>query len=390
MTVPDTIRQVTTPKDAGAPAQARLEPSGDGVLVVRLVGAWRMGRARPPPQEFEHALEAQGARRVALDASEVESWDTALLTWVTTVLAICRARGVEVDRSRLPPGIGRLIQLSEAVPERVVSQKPPRPSFVARIGIASSRAWKGVLDVLAFLGRIVPALRRFVTFRAQFRTSDLMLLIQDAGVQALPIVTLVSIIVGLILAFVGAVQLSLFGADLYVANLVAIAMVREMGAMVVGIIMAGRTGAAYAAQLGTMKVTEEIDALTTFGISAIDFLVLPRLVALFVMMPFLCLYSILLGILGGGIVGVGMLGISPELYLDQTLSALSMTDLWGGLFRGAVYGVLVAVIGCLRGMQSGSSAAAVGAATTSAVVTTLVMIVVADGVLAVLFNLLGI
>jgi len=378
------------PETSAPAAEARFETSSDGELLVRLAGAWRLGGTRPHPAAFASALEAQTIRRVVLDASDVASWDTALLTWVATVAQICGERGVELDRSRLPAGIGRLIQLSEAVPEQIERAAPARPPWIARVGIAASRSWRGGLDVLAFLGRIVPALFRFVTFRARFRGDDLLLLVQDAGVRALPIVTLVSVIVGLILAFVGAVQLRLFGADIYVANLVAVAMVREMGAMVVGIVMAGRTGAAFAAQLGTMTVTEEVDALTTFGISAMDFLVLPRIVALVLMTPFLVLYAIVLGIGGGAIVGVGMLDISPELYFDQTLSALTLTHLWGGLFRGSVYGVLIAVIGCLRGMQCGNNAAAVGQATTSAVVSTLVMIVVADGVLAVLFNLLGI
>ncbi len=385
MTVPAAIPEISAP-----PAEAHFEPAADSVLVVRLVGAWRLDGARPPTSTLASALEAHPTRRVVLDASEVTSWDTALLTWVASVGHLCRERRIDVDRSRLPPGIGRLIRLSEAVPEQVVREVPERPSWIARVGIVATDAWRSSLDMLAFLGRIVPALGRFVTFRARYRPADLLLLVQDAGVQALPIVTLVSVIVGLILAFVGAVQLRLFGADIYVANLVAVAMVREMGAMVVGIVMAGRTGAAFAARLGTMKVTEEIDALTTFGISAVDFLVLPRVVALVVMTPFLVLYAIVLGIGGGAIVGVGMLDVSAELYFDQTLSALSVTDLWGGLFRGSVYGVLIAVVGCLRGMQCGTDAAAVGEAATSAVVTTIVMIVLADGVLAILFNLLGI
>ena len=206
----------------------------------------------------------------------------------------------------------------------------------------------------------------------------------------MPIITLVSIIIGLILAFVGSVQLRMFGADLYIANLVGIAMVREMGAIVVGIIMAGRTGAAFAAQLGTMKVTEEIDALSTFGISPMEFLVLPRVVALFLMTPLLCLYSIVLGIFGGALVGVGLLGISPQLYLDQTLQALTLVDLYGGVFRAAAYGVLIGITSCLRGMRCGQDAAAVGEATTGAVVTAIVAIVIADGLMAVVFNAVGI
>jgi len=379
-----------TQAESALPAEARFEPGADGVLSVRLGGAWRLGAARPAPVEVVRALDAHPTRRIVLDASAVASWDTSLLTWVASVAQIARAREIAVDRSGLPPGIDRLIQLSEAVPERAVREPAATPPWLAQVGIAASDLWKDTLELLAFLGRIVPALGRLVTFRAPHRPGDFQLLMQDAGVQALPIVTLVSVIVGLILAFVGAVQLRLFGADLYVANLVGIAMVREMGAMVVGIVMAGRTGAAFAAQLGTMKVTEEIDALTTFGISAVDFLVVPRIVALVVMMPFLVLYAIVLGIAGGAIVGVGMLDVSAELYVDQTFSAIKLADLWGGLFRGSVYGVLIAIIGCLRGMQCGSNAAAVGEATTSAVVTTLVLIVVADGVIAVLFNLLGI
>jgi phospholipid/cholesterol/gamma-HCH transport system permease protein len=154
--------------------------------------------------------------------------------------------------------------------------------------------------------------------------------------------------------------------------------------------MAGRTGAAYAAQLGTMKVTEEIDALTTFGISPIDFLVVPRIVALFLMMPILCLYGSVLGCVGGALVGVGLLDLSPQLYLDQTVDSLSFSDLYGGLFRGTVYGVIIGVTGCLRGMRCGNDAAAVGRATTSAVVTAIVAIIVADGVIAVLFDAMGV
>jgi phospholipid/cholesterol/gamma-HCH transport system permease protein len=295
-----------------------------------------------------------------------------------------------VDRSGLPRGVDHLIRLSEEAPDKAPRKETSPAPFVERVGIAATRFFERSREMLEFVGQVVPSLVRFATFRAQFRRTDLVQHVSEAGAQALPIIALVSVIIGLILAFVGAVQLRLFGADLYVANLVGVAMVREMGAMVVGIILAGRTGAAYAAQLGTMKVTEESDALTTFGISTIDFLVTPRIVALFVMTPFLCLYSIVLGILGGALVGVFMLGLSPKLYFDQTVSALTLSDLWGGVFRSAVYGALVAITGCLRGVQSGTNAAAVGAATTSAVVTAIVAIIVADGVMAVLFNILGI
>jgi phospholipid/cholesterol/gamma-HCH transport system permease protein len=226
--------------------------------------------------------------------------------------------------------------------------------------------------------------------KARFRTVDLLLLIQQSGAQALPIVTLISFLVGVILAFVGAVQLKQFGAQIYVADLVGIAMIREMGAMMTGIIMAGRTGAAFAAQLGTMKVTQELDAFTTMGFSPLEFLVLPRVLALILMMPLLCLYSDFLGVLGGATVGLGMLDLSWTVYIRQTANAITLTDVFGGVFKSSVYGILIALSGCLRGMQCGNSSSAVGDAATSAVVTGIVAIVVACGTFAVVFYVLGI
>jgi phospholipid/cholesterol/gamma-HCH transport system permease protein len=186
------------------------------------------------------------------------------------------------------------------------------------------------------------------------------------------------------------VQLEQFGAAIYVADLVGIAIVREMGAVMTGIVVAGRTGAAYAAQLGTMKVTQEIDALTTMGISPLEFLVLPRVLALCLMMPLLCLYADLVGVVGGAAVGIGMLRLAPAVYLRETMHAVDNADLAGGVMKASVYGILVALAGCLRGLQSGKSSSAVGDAATSAVVTGIVFIISACGVFAVVFYVLGI
>ncbi len=187
----------------------------------------------------------------------------------------------------------------------------------------------------------------------------------------------------------GAIQLKAFGAQIYVADLVGIAMVRVMGAVMAGIIMAGRTGASYAAQLGTMQVNEEIDALQTLGISPMEFLVLPRMLALILMMPLLCVYADVMGILGGLIVGVTMLDLSPTIYLNETRASFQLTNLWIGLFYSAVFGVIIALAGCLRGIQCGRSASAVGEATTSAVVTSIVTIVVATAIITVICSVLG-
>jgi phospholipid/cholesterol/gamma-HCH transport system permease protein len=231
--------------------------------------------------------------------------------------------------------------------------------------------------MLAFIGEASLAIIKLAVGRAQFRLSDLLVTIQECSAQALPIVSLISIMVGIILAYIGAIQLKIFGAQIYVASLVGIGMVRALAAVMTGVIMAGRTGASFAAQLGTMQVNEEIDALKTLGISPMEFLVLPRMLALFLMMPLLSLYANLMGILGGLIIGVSVLDLNVLEYYAKTRESVHLNDLLVGLFSAAVFGILVAIAGCLRGMQCGRSASAVGEATTSAVVTSIISIVVA-------------
>ena len=197
-------------------------------------------------------------------------------------------------------------------------------------------------------------------------------------------------LVGLILAFVGSVQLALFGAQLYIADLVGLGMTREMGGLMTAVIMSGRTGAAYAAQLGTMQVNNEIDALETMGFDPMEFLVLPRVLALIFIMPLLCLYADLMGIIGGALVTVNFFEVSLVEYLQRTVNAIHLPDLTIGVFKCAVFGILIALSGCMRGMQCGRSASDVGDAATSAVVTGIVFIVVADSLMTILCNRLGI
>jgi len=226
--------------------------------------------------------------------------------------------------------------------------------------------------------------------RAQFRWLDTLLVIQQCGPEALGIVALINFLIGLILAFVGATELTQFGVSIYTADLVAIATVREMACIMTGIIMCGRTGAAFAAQLGTMKVNQEIEAFQTFGISPFEFLVLPRMLALILMMPLLCVFADLISIAGGFLVSTLMLDITPALYLHRTVAAIRLVDFLLGVCKGGFFGVLVALTGCLRGMQCGTNAAAVGEATTSAVVTGITWIIASDGIFAVICNALNI
>jgi phospholipid/cholesterol/gamma-HCH transport system permease protein len=266
-----------------------------------------------------------------------------------------------------------LLVLVEATP----AQRPPAskrpPSALARLGLRALARRDAANSVLIAVGELTVALGKLVLGRAKFGRSDLFVQMQSTGVHALGIVGLVNGLVGLIIAFIAAVQLQSFGATLYVANLTGIAMVRELGPVMTAIIVAGRTGAAFAAELGTMRVTQEIDAITTLGLSPVEFLVLPRVLAVTLMMPFLCVYADLIGVLGGAVVGVGVLHIPPGLYFDQTVHAVSLTDLFGGILKATTYGFLIGAAGCFMGLRAKRSAAAVGKAATSAVVAGIVL-----------------
>jgi phospholipid/cholesterol/gamma-HCH transport system permease protein len=300
-------------------------------------------------------------------------------------------RQIATDQTGLPEGMQRLLALATAVPEREgAARSAGRTPWLARLGSHAIAAATASREMLDFIGEAALAFIKMLRGQASFRGSDVLALMQASGSQALPIVSLISGLIGLILAFMGAIQLRQFGAQIYVADLVGIGMTREMGAVMTGIIMAGRTGAAFAAQLGTMQVNEEIDAYTTLGISPMEFLVLPRLLALVLMMPLLCLYADLLGILGGLVVATGMLDVSLLEYVNETRAAVSLTDVALGVVKSGLFGVLIALAGCLRGMQCGRSASAVGDAATSAVVTGIVFIIATDGLLAVLTEAMGV
>jgi phospholipid/cholesterol/gamma-HCH transport system permease protein len=364
----------------------------DGTLVIRLVGAWRLTAGIPSAADLQGKVASAGiSKRIGFDTRDLTGWDSSILAFVSKVSELCRQRNIPMDREGLPIGVRKLLELAEAVPERKGARREvTEVSFLERIGTSALGLAASSKEMLAFLGEMTVTFFALLRLKARYRASDLFLLIQQCGAQALPIVTLISFLVGVILAFVGAVQLKQFGAQIYVADLVGIAMMREMGAMMTGIIMAGRTGAAFAAQLGTMKVTQEVDALTTAGFSPLEFLVLPRVMALILMMPLLCLYSDFVGVIGGAVIGVGMLDLSWTTYFHETANAISLTDIFGGIFKSSVYGVLIALSGCLRGLQCGNSSSAVGDAATSAVVTGIVAIVMACGIFAVVFYILGI
>jgi phospholipid/cholesterol/gamma-HCH transport system permease protein len=361
-------------------------------LLVELYGSWQVDEDHRPTEDVLRPLQ-QGTnlRKIEFDTRKMGAWNSGLLTFLLNIHSFCAGHNIQMISRGLPQGVKHILSLALAVPERKDAKSGLKKiPFLEKVGTWAVAYTRSSAEMVNFIGEVSVSCLKIFNGSARFRVSDLMLFIQQCGAQALPIVTLISLLVGLILAFVGAVQLQMFGAQIYVADLVGLAMVREMGAMMAAIIMAGRTGAAFAAQLGTMQVNEEIDAFKTMGINPVEFLVLPRMLALVFMMPLLCLYADLMGIVGGAIVGIGMLDISSIEYYNQTKASLTLTHLGVGVFKSAVFGVLVAIAGCLRGIQCGRSSSAVGDAATSAVVTGIVFIIVSDAVMTVIFTIIGI
>jgi len=371
------------------PARLAVRRREGGVLLVEIAGDWLDRTGLPDTSAVEKELAGGGVSALEFDAQGLGAWDSALMVRILAINDLCAKGKVELRAQTLPGGLAKLIALSQAVPEKTdAARKEITPSFLQRVGESGLASWTGGAAMLSFLGESVVAALKLVRGRAQFRWSDTLMVIQQCGPEALGIVALINFLIGMILAFVGATELTQFGASIYTADLVAVATVREMACIMTGIIICGRTGAAFAAQLGTMKVNQEIEAFQTFGISPFEFLVLPRMLALILMMPLLCLFADLIAIAGGFLVSTLMLNVSPVLYLDRTVESIRLSAFLLGVFKGGFFGVLVALTGCLRGMQCGTNAAAVGQATTSAVVTGITLIIASDGIFAVICSAL--
>jgi phospholipid/cholesterol/gamma-HCH transport system permease protein len=363
-----------------------------GKVEIRLTGDWTLRGAAADWQHLQQELTRaeQTLVEIGFDSTGITAWDSRLLTFLLKLHDFAQGHNIRISPDGLPPGVRGLLHLALAVPERAEARKPEqdRP-FLYQLGVWTLNGLTEGRIFTQFVGEWLIAVGKLLRGRASFRRSDFIHFLQAAGYDALPIVSLISLLVGSVLAFVGAVQLQMFGAEVYIANLVALGMLREMGAMMTAIIMAGRTGSAYAAQLGTMQVNEEIDALKTLGISPMEFLVLPRSLALLLMLPLLCLWSDVLGIFGGFIVGTTLLDISLLEYLVQTRDSVGIVDLSIGLIKSVIFAGVISLAGCLRGLQSGRNSSAVGQATTSAMVTAILLIVIWDALTTLIFNRLG-
>jgi phospholipid/cholesterol/gamma-HCH transport system permease protein len=367
------------------PATARAGWDRD-TLVLTIGGDWLIGHPIPRFEPLVHEARASPAAPatppsgLSFDGTALDDWDSGLLVFLRQGEAYCTETGCTFDTARMPQPVTTLLALARAVPDRVAEPDMPRQSLVTRIGSAGIGAWDAGRGALTFVGEVALSLARLATGRGRMQWRAFWVVVQSNASGALPIVTLIALLVGVIIAFLGVVVLQRFGAGYYVSYLVGYGVLREMGALMTGIIIAGRTGAGFAAELGSMKVTEELDALATLGISPIDHLVLPRLLGLFVMMPLLVLYADVVGILGGLAVSSALLDLSATQFFGGMLSAVSLSDALLGLFKATVFGLIIGLAGCFHGLRTGSDASAVGRAATSAVVLGITLIVVANAV----------
>lgn len=372
--------------------QAWLEPREEGdAFVLALGGAWGVDNLAAIDDELRRLH--PGKRRCSIDITEVSRLDTAgaWAIWRTRQNwqsdgATVEIVGVTDDHQVLLDAVGK---------QHMEAQRPPRApnafiEMLVHLGEVTVDIAKEAADLLAFLGQITVALGRHALNPGRLRAKSLVFHMQEAGLNAIPIVGLMSFLIGIVLAFQGASQLQRFGAEVFVVNLVAISVLREIGVLMTAIIVAGRSGSAFTAQIGSMKVNEEIDAMRALGLDPIEVLVLPRLLALVITLPLLAFVADLLGLLGGGLMAWMVLGISPGTFIERLNDAIGQWTFWVGIIKAPVFAFTIAMIGCYEGLQVGGSAESVGQRTTRAVVEAIFLVIVIDAVFSVFYQLVGI
>lgn len=364
-------------------------PSPD-TLTIKLAGDWRLSHDVPQADEITAHFSGRDIKKISFDTLQMTKWGSGLVVFLSHIFREGGKRNVQVSRDGLPQGVQRLLGLVLEAREQPKAPDAGREPFIDAVGGKVMQAASSTYSLFDFLGDIAASFWRLLRGKAYFRWDEFTYLVQKCGASALPLVSLISMLVGMILAFVGDIQLKMFGAQIFIADIVGIAMVRVMGAIMTGILMSGRTGAAFAAELGLMQTNEEIDALKTLGVSPVEFLVVPRILALVIMMPLLTLYADFMGIFGGFAISTAFLGLNPVEYLHHTETAVKLSNLWVGLIHSFIFGIIIAVAGCLRGIRCERSAAAVGEATTSAVVTAITAIVIATAIITYVCQVLGV
>jgi phospholipid/cholesterol/gamma-HCH transport system permease protein len=361
-----------------------------GVLGVKIIGRLDSMSTGSIWRETELELDKTSPKRVIVDASEIGYCDGSGIGYLFGLRQRQKKGGGDLEIRGLQAEFQQLLDLYDPSEfEESQEIQPGSISFFEKIGQSTCQICEEVHTFVEFVGEAGVALVKALLSPKQVRWKDALLVAETAGVNALPVITLIGFLMGLIMAFQAAIPMRQFGAEIYVADLVGLSMIRELGPLMTAIVLAGRSGSAFAAELGTMKVNEEIDALITMGLDPVRFLVVARILAAVIMTPLLTLFADLIGVMGGSIVLLSM-GYSLGVYFKRIISMVTYVDLFGGLFKSIVFGLLVAGVGCLRGLQTEIGASAVGESTTRAVVGGIVLIVATDGIFAVIYYYLGI
>jgi phospholipid/cholesterol/gamma-HCH transport system permease protein len=359
-----------------------------GAAMLSLIQDWTIGDSGLELGVAATLFDRPDIRSLRFDTRELGRWDSSLLIFLAAMRRESKLRNVEFDQTGLPLAARQLLALLPEQPPAPVAASPRLP-VVERLGAWVIGRSTELMAFTTLIGETVLRTTAALRGRARMRLVDLFERMQEAGIDALPMVALVNVLVGGIVAFVGAVQLRRFGAGIYIANLIGVAEVREMAPLMTAIVMSGRTGSAYAAELATMQGSEEIDALRAFGIPIVDYLVLPRVSALTTMMPALSLYAAALGICGGFSVAVAMMNIAPAAFVAQMRSAVGLGEIFFGLAKATAFGAWIATSSCRIGLNAGRSATDVGQAATTGAVSGIVGVIALDAVFDVCANALG-
>ena len=359
-----------------------------GARVFRLQGRIALGDADGLLVRMAEELAAGDPASVRIDLGGVSYMDGAGVLTLLRLEEAARKKGVPFALEAVPEAIQGVMGLidRESLTRSPLHAETGPGGVLEELGSTSLRIWKDFVAMMAFLGDMVEQTLDLVRHPTALRWADVFFYMRRVGAEGLPIVGIISILIGLIIAFMSSLQLKQFGANVYVASLVAVAIVRELGPIMTAILVAGRSASAFAAEIGTMRVNDEVDALVTMGFDPVRFLVLPKLIATVIVLPLLTLYSDLFGILGGMIVGVTGLDLTVYTYLQASQRSITVFFLNASLVKAAFFAGIIAWIGCQRGFQVRGGVEEVGAATTSAVVTSVLLIVVVDSAFAVVLH----
>jgi phospholipid/cholesterol/gamma-HCH transport system permease protein len=365
----------------------------DGRLIVSVGGTWTVRQAAEIDRSLR-AIAPNGARGAVFDLSELTGFDTAGAWLLRRTLSDLQGRGIATEMRGLAQSYAPLLRVVETAEKETKEHPPLVPNYwvamVERVGRATIEFGSEAKALLAFYGMTILAYLAVLRRPRRLRLVSLVNQIEQSGLNAIPIVCLLSFLIGIVIAYVGADQLRRFGAEIFTVNLLGVIMMREIGVLLAAIMIAGRSGSAYTAQIGTMQVNEEIDAMQTLGLDPMDVLVLPRINGLLISLPILAFLSDFAGLLGGAVMATGVLDVTFVQFVQQLKSVLTVDHFLVGMVKAPVFAFIIAIVGCYEGLRVSGSAESVGRMTTKSVVTSIFLVIIADAIFSIIFSAMGV